>query len=776
MSLLICLASCSTDIKLSSEPDTHEQTLPHDSGIYVQPIQSLHTNFIKGADISTLIEVEANGGQFYDENGQQQDALEVLAEHGINWARIRLWNDPYNVSWVTNILGYDVPGAVGGGTNDLTKTINLAKRAKSLGMQVLLDFHYSDFWTHPGQQYIPDAWVDLTEQQVQQALYDFTYDTLIAMNNSGVFPDMVQIGNEINTGLVSPIGDDVTSAAAIALLQNGIKAVRDAETETNNTAQIMLHLAEGGKSHVFTRAFDAFTTAGLDYDIIGASYYPYWHGSLADLQNTLDTVSQRYNKPVIVVETASAFTLETGPDGGSNIFGSTDEENAGFKASAQGQATAIREVINVIANVPNQQGVGVFYWEPSWLGVSGAGWATGKTNGWENQALFDYEGKVLDSMDVFWKVSTKEIVTPPNIVNIEPIRIEVEQAEPVNLPQQVKALYTDDAWRLVDVTWQNTASSDLVGTYEIKGLVGLIEVSLQIRVIEKVQADNQSALLNDSFETGSFLPWKLGDGDAGLIVTSNPDDVYKGEYAIHFWLDKDILQSLTQTQKVSNGRYKVSLMSMGGDAVNNLSKLIATSADESQTAAIQFSSWGVWHESSVEIEVTDENLTVSLALNEAENTYGNIDHIKAEPISANLLVNAGFESPDISPWIISDQSFGLALTSIADEVYSGQQAMHFWNDNSISTNISQTLTLDNGQYSVSGFFMGGDATNNQSLLKATSGDNASWSQIVFNGWAIWNKSELIIDVIDNSLTVEIILDEAANTWGNFDDILIKKVN
>jgi arabinogalactan endo-1,4-beta-galactosidase len=613
-------------IKITTPPKYHE------SGLYVQPIDNINENFIKGADISTLIEVEKHGGTFYDENGNEIDAMKALADHGVNWIRIRIWNNPYDVSWVKDVTGYDIVGAVGGGTNDLNKALALAKRAKNLNLKVLLDFHYSDFWAHPGQQYIPDAWRGLSEDQVEQALYDFTYDTLMEMNAEGVFPDMVQIGNEINSGLVSPQGDNLSSEGAINLLRQGISAVRAAEVAASASAEVMIHLAEGGNNELFTWAFDAFTEAGLDYDIIGVSYYPYWHGSLADLQYNLESISTKYNKEVIVVETASAFTLEEGPDGGNNIFSEKEVATGGFKATVQGQATAMREIMNVTANVTNGLGRGIFYWEPTWLAVEGIGWATGKSNGWKNQTMFDYEGNTLDSMDVFWKVSATETVAQPTIVSVDGLIFELEQGADLVLPTQVRVLYSDDAYRNIDVNWHETGfTTDNVGTFTVLGSAdNSVDMTAIINVVETAIISNDSAMKNYSFETGEITPWLIDNGNAGLALTETVSDIHAGKYGLHFWSANDMQQTITQTQTVDNGIYIITAWFMGGEASENASLIKASSGDSMVTDIAKFTGWGVWNKSTVNIEVTDGSLTISVVLNEAAGTWGNIDEVKAE--------------------------------------------------------------------------------------------------------------------------------------------------
>src|SRR5690625_619441 len=360
-------------------------------------------DFIKGADISTLDQLESQGAKFY-ENGVEKDVMQILKDHGINYIRLRLWNDPYDM--------YGNP--YGAGNTDLDTVISLAKRAQHLDMKFLLDFHYSDFWADPGKQNKPKAWENLTFNDLETELYNYTKDVMNQLTLEGVIPDMVQIGNELNSGMLWPDGKSWGEGGGefdrlATLLKAGIDGVKD--SNAGNNIEIMLHLADGGDNDVFRWWFDEITSRNVDFDVIGVSYYPYWHGSLNDLQYNLDNISQHYNKDVIVVETAYGQTIANG-DALENAFTAVEEQIAGYPATVQGQKDYLRDLINVISNVPENKGAGMFYWEPAWIPIDGAGWATQsgmayideytvEGNEWENQALFDFNGNVLDSLNVF---------------------------------------------------------------------------------------------------------------------------------------------------------------------------------------------------------------------------------------------------------------------------------------------------------------------------------------------------------------------------------------
>jgi arabinogalactan endo-1,4-beta-galactosidase len=344
-------------------------------------------SFIKGVDVSSLKAVEDHGGKFYN-HGKEQDALTILKSYGVNYIRLRIWNNPVEAD----------------GYNDLEDTIVIAKRAKSLGLKFLLDFHYSDFWADPGKQYKPAAWQDLSDKELENAVYEYTKEVITELKEAKALPDMVQIGNEIQSGILWPTGKTWGEGAGgfdelARLLNAGIKGVKDS-LDQGERVKIMLHLGDGGNNSLYRWFFDEITKRGVDFDVIGLSYYPIWHGTLADLQNNMNDISKRYNKEVVVAETAYAYTLENGDDL-PNIFGSQEAEIGGYPVSVQGQAKFLKDLMNVVQQVPDGKGLGIFYWEATWIPVKGAGWKSGEGNAWENQAMFDFYGNALPSLHVF---------------------------------------------------------------------------------------------------------------------------------------------------------------------------------------------------------------------------------------------------------------------------------------------------------------------------------------------------------------------------------------
>lgn len=336
---------------------------------------------IKGGDVSTLKKNEDFGGLYYNSGGTRVDPLVQLRSSGMNYARLKVWVNPAD------------------GYNNKARVLTMASRIKAQGLKLLVDFHYSDAWADPGKQNKPAAWAGYSQSQLVTAVYNHTFDVLNSLKNQGTTADMVQIGNEINGGMLWPNGSTSNWAQLADLLKAGVNATRAVSAST----LVMLHLAEGGDNGTFRWWFDQATSRGVPFDVIGASYYCYWHGSLSGLQNNLNDMASRYGKPVVVAETAYGFTTAQ-KDSEPNIFNSSHASTCGYPATAQGQRDAVQAVINVLRNVPNGRGLGFFYWEPTWTAVTGSGWDPTNPNsgdGWENQALFDYNSRALPAMAIF---------------------------------------------------------------------------------------------------------------------------------------------------------------------------------------------------------------------------------------------------------------------------------------------------------------------------------------------------------------------------------------
>jgi len=335
---------------------------------------------IRGMDISSLPKNEAYGASYKNAGGVATNAITVLKDSGVNYARIKVWLNPAD------------------GYNNKARVLALATRAKAAGMGLLIDFHYSDTWADPGAQKIPAAWSTYNISQLATAVSTHTTDVLTALKNQGTPADMVQIGNEINPGML------ITGGAASGAVSNWsnlgtlLKAGANATRAVQPTAKIVLHLTNlnNGVSTLQTWYNNA-VAQGVTFDVIGLSFYGYWHGSLTSLQSGANTLLTAFpTKQLAVVETAYGFTTAQ-DDAEANIF-TTSLIVPGFPATAAGQASYVRAVQNVVAGLPNGRGLGVFYWEGVWTAVAGSGWDPtnpSSGNGWENQAIWDYADNLL---------------------------------------------------------------------------------------------------------------------------------------------------------------------------------------------------------------------------------------------------------------------------------------------------------------------------------------------------------------------------------------------
>ncbi|WP_373057951.1 arabinogalactan endo-beta-1,4-galactanase [Zunongwangia sp. H14] len=344
-------------------------------------------SFYYGADLSYVNEMEDCGATYYNHEGEAQDPYSIFKNAGANLVRVRLWHNP---QW-TNYSNFE----------DVKKSIS---RAKEQGMQVLLDFHYSDNWTDPESQEIPAAWEDEIDdtEALGQLLYDYTYNTLNDLAEAGLLPEIVQVGNEIN-GMILQKGElvwPIDWERNSYLINSGISAVRDISEEKEAGIEVMLHIAQPENGlWWFEQATENRVT---DYDWIGLSYYPIWSDyDLNNVASAFETLINTYNKKLMVVETAYPFTMED-VDSANNILGN-DALIEGYPASQQGQLDYLNKLQEVIAAAG---GEGLVYWEPAWVSTGcNTQWGTGSH--WDNATLFDHNNKAALGMQ-FYQASKKD--------------------------------------------------------------------------------------------------------------------------------------------------------------------------------------------------------------------------------------------------------------------------------------------------------------------------------------------------------------------------------
>jgi len=331
-----------------------------------------------GHDLSFAIQESAIGNTFTD-RGRTALPEQILADHGANFVRLRLWLAP--------------PG----GYSNLSSVLQMAQRAHAAGMRILLDFHYSDFWADPATQNTPAAWQGQDLATLAQTVRTYTRDVLTALHAQGTPADMVQIGNEIRNGMLWPLGwADAWSGAGWdnlgTLLRAGVAGAADAP---GRTPRIVIHFDQGG-DNAFSRVFfDRVVAQGVPFDVIGLSYYPFWHGTLTQLRTNLDDLATHYDKDVMIVETQYGWTLQNGDSLGDFLW--LDSQLVpGYPATPGGQIGFVSDLVSALAAVPGGHGAGVFYWQPEW--IPGVGWTPGAGTPNDNLTMFDFTGHALPAV------------------------------------------------------------------------------------------------------------------------------------------------------------------------------------------------------------------------------------------------------------------------------------------------------------------------------------------------------------------------------------------
>jgi arabinogalactan endo-1,4-beta-galactosidase len=339
---------------------------------------------VRGADISFTLQVEAINGTVTD-NGEALPIEQILARHGANYARLRVWVDP--------------PA----GTSDLGAALKLAARAHNAGMKLLLDLHYSDTWADRSSQQTPAAWANLGTEALQTTVESYTRETVAAFARQGTPVDIVQIGNEVTKGFLWPAGQIYRNggehwAEFTDLLKAGIKGAKEAVPA--RAPAIMIHVDTGGETEASAYFFDHLQQHGVAFDLIGLTYYPFWNGSLADLSRNLGNLACRYGKDIVIAETAYPWTLSSGEDGPTVVNNMLALPDATlYPPTPHGQEEFFQALGNVLRQVPGRHGAGFLVWEPGWLPGVAADARVGNTH--NNLTLFDWAGKGLPALDAF---------------------------------------------------------------------------------------------------------------------------------------------------------------------------------------------------------------------------------------------------------------------------------------------------------------------------------------------------------------------------------------
>ncbi|GGF90283.1 hypothetical protein GCM10010912_39290 [Paenibacillus albidus] len=763
-------------------------------------------SFSKGADISWLPQLEALGYKFYNDHGEEQDLLQILKDHGIDSIRIRAWVNPS-----------DDPS---NGHNSTEEVVALASRVSALGFRVMIDLHYSDTWADPGKQITPKAWANDNLDQLKVHVSEYTSEVMNALKEAGVTPEWVQIGNEINNGMLHPLGSYSNTSNLVQLIQAGSSAAK----AVFPGIKVIIHRANGAEAGVDSY-YAGLVAAGLkdsDYDIIGLSYYPdsVFTSSINELSENMNKLEAKYGKEVMVVEV------------GGDVSKDVD--------SVYNMLVAVQ---NKLHAVPNNMGTGIFYWEP-----------TGIMFGYPLSA-WNIDGTPTFAMDAFINGAAEINRNPVVSVALDKHTAIIEVGgtdklsaliNPMNATYKGVA-FTSSKPEVVKVDpYNGTISGISTGAATVSAVTydGGFTASTEVTVVPST-----SLIQNPGFEDG-LNSWTIS-GDASAVSTDI--DVHSGTLALHYYSANPAEFTASQTiTGLENGTYSLSAWVSGGGG-EEVSEIFAGSATQSFTNT----GWRQWSKPTLDnIEVTDGKLTVGAHFKLSGEQWGNIDDFElikkdntrladlkvndatvpgfdpniqdydvvlpygtttipsvaataadggvavitqatALPGSAKVIVtgegtrtytlhftvdpnpviNPGFEkvNGEGSPegWTIPD-STPLASNS----AYTGTKSLGFWKKTAYTFEAFQTITgLTNGTYTLSAWSQGaGEEMKNQ--LYAISGDQAQLTSSFANkGWNVWNKAAIEnIKVIDGTLKIGVSLDAKPGDWGSYDDFVLVKTS
>ncbi len=615
--------------------------LAEECSLYIKAVPDLPADFALGMDVSSVIALENAGVKYYDHDGTERDLFAILADNGVNYIRVRVWNDPFDKDG----NGY------GGGNCDINTAVAIGKRATEHGMKLLVDFHYSDFWADPAKQMLPKAWKGKRTNAKVQLLKEYTLDSLNQLKAAGVDVGMVQLGNESNNGLAG----EKSFTNMCKLMSVGAEAVREVYPE----ALVCVHFANPENADNYAKYAASLAENNVDYDVFATSYYPYWHGTLDNLKAVLSAIRQQYGKQVMVAETSYAYTIEDGDFSG-NTIGEGGAYQKPYPFTQQGQ---VNHVTDVIAAMQEIGGIGVFYWEGAWVPVPGgsweansalweqygAGWASsyaaeydpndaGKYYGGsacDNQCLFDFDGKALESLKVF-KLIRQGNDAPLTVDALDDVTLMIDLNGEVVLPDTVDAVMSDNTRQAVPVEWEPYDAAAMkaggVKTYLIKGVAGGMEAACQVAMIEYNHLKNWS--FEDS-DNGEWVAANIG-GCEQLYIEEKQSDSVTGQKHYHFYSAKagTVEFTLEQTVQVPAGKYRYEIAIMGGDggAVDIYAYVKVNGAEVARQAST-ITSYNVWDVPVIEgIEVAEgDEVTVGVYVKCAgsgNGAWGKIDDAK----------------------------------------------------------------------------------------------------------------------------------------------------
>ena len=653
-----------------------------ESTLYVKQVSALsdRDDFIMGMDASAVPSLEDAGVVYRDFDGEIKDVYQILKDNGITDIRIRIWNDPYQAGH-----SGEIEYSYGGGNCDINNAVAIAERCEAVGLGVIIDFHYSDFWADPGKQKAPKAWANKSVDERKTAIYEFTKESLQQIKDTEVKITMVQIGNETTRSICEA---DYGSAPATycAYINSGARAVREVTgAVADGGAKVAIHLTNPD-SRDFAGYAKTFKENKVDYDVFGTSYYPFWHGTLDNLAAKLKQAHDVDGKEVMILETSYAFTEEDFDGTGNTLL---PVKTKPF--TVQGQANAVMDVIETVANL-GDYGLGICYWEGTWVAPAdnrektieicnefGCGWASAKSgpseiggDGYQandvkqaggvvidNQAFFrSTDGKVLESIKVFKYAKTGlDAPTVADYIYSEELFYTVNVGTIV-LPDKVTVILNDGSILPVDALWDvDTAEvANYINTvfdYVVKGTT-----PYGGEAICKIYVQNKNLLVDGSFEdsaghsaTDNLIdvpdPWKYDKLAPGsvlqLYVSTDSENAKMGDKSLHFWdsaaLEFRVYQEVDLASAVAEynyGIYSFSIDFQGGDCGEHeiYSYALITYKDGTEAltvkgSVVQATGWQEWSRSAVDEIIIDENVAsvkVGVYLKAEGNGWGNFDN------------------------------------------------------------------------------------------------------------------------------------------------------
>ena len=649
--LILALSFFVLSVSMSAcTPKKHSDWRPNDlvtdvtsDSLYVSKVENLPEDFIMGMDASCVPSLEAGGVKYYDHDGNEKDVYQILAENGVNYIRVRIWNDPFDAGG----NGY------GGGNCDIDNAVEIGKRAAEYGMKLLVNFHYSDFWADPAKQMVPKAWKGMSIDAKSEALYQYTKDCLRKLVDAGVDVGMVQVGNETNGAMCGESSSSLNGWKKITQLLNaGAKAVR----EVCPNALVAVHFANPEKVTNYESYSKNLDYYQVDYDVFASSYYPFWHGTLDNLSEVLSKIATTYGKKVMVAETSYAFTAED-----TDFYGNTIGEGGGivkdYPFTVQGQANLVRNVIDTMVN-KTTNAIGVFYWEGTWISSGGenyeenlalwekhgSGWASSYAKEYDpddagqwyggcsvdNQAFFDAEGHALESLKVFALVREGNVVENKADA-IEDVNLIFDLNGDIALPTTVNAVMSDNSKKEIPVQWHNVDIEAMkaggVAKYTIKGTAGGMSATCYVSMVE------YNFLENWSFEEGEtgWTATAIGKFDE-LKIEDKVTDSLTGTKHYHFWGAGVNVVEFTLEQTVKNlksGKYNYTISTMGGDGgETEIYAYVKIGGEIVYKADTAITVYNEWHTVTIEgIEYTEgDTIAVGIYVKCAgPNAWGKID-------------------------------------------------------------------------------------------------------------------------------------------------------